>query len=81
MADIPQISLYIGLGAYKIGDKDDGKSDEWATDKELLAKQAIDAKVKGANGIFIFNYSTLYANTDLATAQRENLKKALKSFN
>ncbi len=77
---LSSVKLYIGLGAYKIGYKDDGKSDEWATDKELLAKQAIDAKSMGANGIFIFNYSTLYANTDLARAQRENLKKALKSF-
>lgn len=77
---LSSVKLYIGLGAYKIGYATDGGSNEWTTDKELLAKQAIDAKAKGSNGIFIFNYSTLYANTDLATAQRENLKKALKSF-
>lgn len=78
---LSSVKLYIGLGAYKIGYATDGGSNEWTTDKELLAKQAIDAKVTGADGIFIFNYSTLYANTNLATAQRENLKKALKSFN
>ena len=77
---LSSVKLYIGLGAYKIGYATDGGSNEWATDKELLAKQAIDAKSKGANGVFIFNYSTLFANTDLATAQRKNFKKALKSF-
>ncbi len=77
---LSSVKLYIGLGAYKIGYATDGGSNEWTTDKELLAKQAIDAKVKGTNGIFIFNYSTLFADTDMATTQKENLKKALKSF-
>ena len=76
---LSSVKLYIGLGAYKIGTTDGG-SDEWITDKELLAKQTFDAKVYGADGIFIFNYSTLFANTVQATAQRGNLKKALESI-
>ena len=77
---LSSVKLYIGLGAYKIGYANDGGSDEWTTDRQLLAKQAIDAKKSSADGIFLFNYSTLFADTDAAKAQRENLLNALKSF-
>ncbi len=80
---LSSVKLYIGLGAYKIGKVDEyagaGK-DEWKTDNELLAKQTTDASLNGADGIFLFNYSTLFADTNSATAQRENLQKALKSI-
>ncbi len=81
--DMPRLSnvkLYIGLGAYKIGLAADGGSDEWATDNDILAKQALDAYNKKCDGVFIFNYSTLYADSALAKAQLNNLRDVLKSI-
>ena len=75
------VKIYIGLAAYKIGDATADKfSGEWVTDKDILARQALDASRIGCDGVFIFNYSTLFAEDALTTAQRQNLKQALNDI-
>ncbi len=73
------VKIYIGLAAYKIGDPSaDMESGEWTTVDDILARQAVDADKIGCNGVIIFNYSTIMAEDELTTAQRENLKDVLK---
>lgn len=69
------IGLTIGLAPYKIG-KTDGGSDEWKQSTDILKRQAEQAKTVGA-GICFYNYSSLFADSELAAAQRENLKGAI----
>ncbi len=72
------VKIYIGLAAYKIGDAEaDLKSGEWIVDEDILARQTVDAKNKGCDGVIIFNYSTIMTEDRLTTAQRENLKEVL----
>lgn len=69
------VGLTIGLAPYKIG-KTDGGSDEWKNSTDILKRQAEQAKTVGA-GICFYNYSSLFADSELAAAQRENLKGAM----
>ena len=69
------VGLTIGLAPYKIG-KTDGGSDEWKQSTDILKRQAEQAKTGGA-GICFYNYSSLFADSELAAAQRENLKGAM----
>ena len=69
------VGLTIGLAPYKIG-KTDGGSDEWKQSTDILKRQAEQAKTVGA-GICFYNYSSLFADSELAAAQRENLKGAM----
>lgn len=68
------VNLNIGIGAYKIG-KTDASSEEWKTYDDILKRQAIYAKEIGA-GVCFYNYSALFSNDGLNTAQRENLKNS-----
>ena len=68
------VKLNIGIGAYKIG-KTDATSEEWKTYDDILKRQAIYAKEIGA-GVCFYNYSALFSNDGLNTAQRENLKNS-----
>ncbi len=73
------VKIYIGLAAYKIGDAEaDLASGEWIVDEDILARQTVDAKNKGCDGVMIFNYSTIMSEDQLTAAQRENLKEVLK---
>lgn len=69
------VGLTIGLAPYKIG-KTDGGSDEWKQSTDILKRQAEQAKTVDA-GICFYNYSSLFADSELAAAQRENLKGAM----
>ena len=69
------VGLTIGLAPYKIG-KTDGGSDEWKQSTDILKRQSEQAKTVGA-GICFYNYSSLFADSELAAAQRENLKGAM----
>ena len=73
------LKLHIGLAPYKIGTTD-GESDEWKTNNMILANQANDAHDKGCNGIFLFDYQTLFNSDSTTTAQRNNLANAIKSI-
>lgn len=73
------IKLYIGLAAYKIGTVD-AKTTEWQTDDDILARQTLEAKQKGCDGVFIFSYSSITDQTNLAKTQYTKLKDALKQI-
>lgn len=74
------VRIYIGLAAYKIGDDSaDLSSGEWTTNDDILAKQTLDAKQNGCDGVFVFAYSSLFSDDELNIKQKENLKQALVS--
>ena len=73
------VKLYIGVAAYKIGTVD-AKTTEWQTDDDILARQALEAKQKGCDGVFIFSYSSITDQTSLAKTQFSKLKDALKQI-
>lgn len=74
------VKIYIGLAAYKVGDPSaDVGSGEWTTEDDILARQTLDAKQKGCDGVFVFAYSSLFSDDELNIKQKENFKQALVS--
>ncbi len=74
------VKIYIGLGAYKIGDASaDLSSGEWSTVDDIIARQTKDSKKAKCNGVFVFAYSSFMSDDALNTAQRNNFKQALIS--
>lgn len=74
------ISLIVGLGAYKIGLALDGGINEWKTDTTILKRQVQDAKsMLGSKyrGFCIFDYDTFFSTNDLNTKQRDNMKSVI----
>lgn len=55
-----ELKLYVGLGAYKLGDEDAG-SREWIENPNIINDQTQDALNK-ADGIAVFSYSSLFKN-------------------
>lgn len=70
------VKIYIGLAAYKIGTVDAG-TDEWQTETDILAEQTVLAFEKKCDGVFIFNYSTFFADNELAQKQKTNMQSVL----
>ncbi len=72
-----EAALYVGLGAYRIGDGDGcaATAEGWASG-HALAGQAAGARVAGAGGWALYRYGSLFANTawpGLAGAERAAL--------
>ena len=68
-------ALYIGLGAWRIGDGDGGADQNsaarWSTG-HALADQVADLRAQGAGGYALYRYGSLFQNTawpDLAAAE------------
>lgn len=79
--DLPRhsdLKLYIGLAAYKMDEPCDD-SVEWHNDSTLMARQATDAKAKGANGIAVFSYSASLSQKEFNALQIKNMFNAIKS--
>ncbi|MBR5251338.1 MAG: family 10 glycosylhydrolase, partial [Oscillospiraceae bacterium] len=85
-ADYPRndnVKLYIGLGAYRIGDGDGGANDqtEWSSGHNLAdMAQAMDG-IDGISGFALYRYEQLYWNTvypDLAKREVQALTEVLK---
>lgn len=71
------VALYIGLGAYRIGDGDGSTADtgEW-TSGHALADQLDALEALGITGVGLYRYASLWANPawpDLAAAERQAL--------
>lgn len=69
------VSLYFGLGAYRIGDGDGSESDEWESGHNL-ADMAGTLMQKQSGGYALYCYRYLFANetySDLANAECEAL--------
>ena len=75
-------ALYIGLGAWRIGDGDGGADQNsisrWSTGR-ALADQVADLRAQGAGGYALYRYGSLFGNTawpELAGAECAALKEA-----
>ena len=75
-------ALYIGLGAWRIGDGDGGADQNsisrWSTGR-ALADQVTDLRAQGAGGYALYRYGSLFGNTawpELAGAECAALKEA-----
>lgn len=71
------VELYIGLGAYRIGDGDGSTADtgEWRTG-HALADQLDALEALGIRGVGLYRYASLWANpawADLAARERQAL--------
>jgi uncharacterized lipoprotein YddW (UPF0748 family) len=74
------VKIYIGLGAYKIGDASaDLSSGEWTTVDDILARQTSDSKSAKADGVMIFAYSSFVSDEPLNTTQRNKFKDSIIS--
>lgn len=66
-----EISLYFGLGAYRIGEGEQGNTDEWKTGC-ALARQRAWLLAQGADGVALYRYASLWNNPscpELAAAE------------
>ena len=75
-------ALYIGLGAYRIGDGDGGSNPDstaqWSTG-QALARQVAELRAQGAGGYALYRYGSLFANSawpQLAQAECQALQTA-----
>ena len=75
-----EVQLYIGLGAWRIGDGDGGSNNqaEWSSGNNL-AKMVEDLRQAGCGGFALYRYGSLYSSTypELAALERESLSQLL----
>ena len=76
------VKLYIGLGAYRIGDGDVGANDqsEWQSGNNLMKMVNTINAIDGIDGFALYRYDNLFKNTaypDLAQSEVEHLKDML----
>ncbi len=74
------VSLYIGLGAYRIGVGDGGSNDqaEWSSGNNLAKQVEALRQISGVSGFALYRYGSLFSNTDpLAAQEIANLKSTL----
>lgn len=74
------VKLYIGLGLYKSGKKDEyakGGADEWTQNDDIISRQAAISLNDGdCDGIVVFSYGSLNDN-DTSKREADNLSKLL----
>lgn len=76
------VKLYIGLGAYRIGDGDGGANDqsEWQRGDNLMRMVSTVASIDGIDGFALYRYDSLFKNTaypQLAQSEVENISDLL----
>lgn len=83
-ADYPRdqaVSLYMGLGAWRIGEGDGGANDqaEWSSGNNL-AKMVSTLRETGCTGFALYRYDSLYASSyaDLAAVEASALAEVLQ---
>lgn len=70
-----KVPLYIGLGAYRIGDGTATGGSEWCVqDASILARQVSALRAAGCDGFAIFSYSSIMDESELASAERADLQ-------
>lgn len=70
------LKFYIGLGAYRMDGDFDDKA-EWHNETDLMARQALDAKKIGADGIAVFSYSASMSDKEHNLLQIKNMFDAI----
>ncbi len=76
----PSVSLYIGLGAYRIGIGDGGANDqsEWSTGGNIARQVEALRNISGVSGFALYRYDSLFRSSEaLATQEVANLKAVL----
>lgn len=74
----PQVALYFGLGAYRVGAGDGGANpdsvEQWSTGR-VLARQVADLRTWQAGGWALYRYGSLFGPQapELAQAERQAL--------
>lgn len=71
------VSLYIGLGVYKINTKD-AETEEWIKDDEIISKQIRDIKKTDAEGFMLYSYSYLFSEDEKNRSALKKIRKTLK---
>ena len=75
-----EVSLYIGLGGWRIGEGDGGSNDqaEWSSGHNL-ADMITDLRAAGCGGFALYRYDSLYASgwPELAAAELEAMASVL----
>ena len=76
------VKLYIGLGAYRIGDGDGGANDqsEWQSGNNLMKMVNAINSIDGIDGFALYRYDNLFENSaypDLAQSETEHLADVL----
>ena len=70
------LKFYVGLGAYRMNEEVDDKA-EWHNENDLMARQAIDAKKIGAEGIAVFSYTASMLENEHNRLQIQNMFNAI----
>ena len=76
------VKLYIGLGAYRIGDGDGGANDqsEWQRGDNLMRMISTVNSIDGIDGFALYRYDNLFKNSkyaSLAQSEVENISELL----
>ncbi len=74
------VSLYIGLGAYRVGVGDGGANDqaEWSSGNNLAKQVEALRQISGISGFALYRYDSLFNNSNsLATQEVSNLRSIL----
>ena len=70
------LKFYVGLGAYRMNEEVDDKA-EWHYEADLMARQAVDAKKAGADGIAVFSYTASTLENEHNYLQIKNMFDAI----
>lgn len=73
------LKFYIGLGAYRMDAEVDDKA-EWHNESDLMARQAVDAKKAGADGIAVFSYKSSVSEKEYNLIQIKNMFDSINSL-
>jgi len=71
-----KLGFYIGLGAYRMDEAYEDKA-EWQNESDLMARQVIDARLKGASGIAVFSYTASTSENQHNALQIKNMFNAI----
>ena len=70
------LKFYVGLGAYRMNEDVADKA-EWHNQNDLMARQAVDAKKAGADGIAVFSYTASMLENQHNYLQIKNMFDAI----
>ncbi len=71
------LKFYVGLGAYRMDENCDDEA-EWHYESDLMARQTVDAMLKGADGIAVFSYTSSTSNKPHNALQIKNMFEVFK---
>ncbi len=71
-----KVTMYAGLGAYKIGAGSDGEKADWASGN-LLQRQIICAREYDYEGFVIFSYTSLFSDAELNRSEKNKIAKLI----